>query len=161
MLESLEPRLFLNAVNAYSETRCGPFGDEPDLSLPGEIETVARRKVTLLHSHRDVVGRVDEQIVFTKLLQQRAEKDGLVAAIRLSRHQHLIRPLQQLEIVSGGAHVIFDLARNEIQHPLHAGLARTFSIRLDVASKFVHESSQRSLVGVSNERSVVREDNRV
>lgn len=34
MLELLEPLLFLYAVNADAETRCGPFRDEPDLSLP-------------------------------------------------------------------------------------------------------------------------------
>ena len=55
--------------NADAETRCGPFRNEPDLSLPGEKETVTRGKVTLLHRDRDVVGRIHEQVIFTELLQ--------------------------------------------------------------------------------------------
>ena len=45
-MELLETLLFLHAVNADAETGCGPFGDEPYLSLPGEKKAVARGKVS-------------------------------------------------------------------------------------------------------------------
>src|SRR4029078_11161744 len=160
VLELLKSRLLLQVVHADAESRRCPFGNDPDLSLPRQKETITRGKATLLHSHRDVVGRVHEQIVFTKLLQQRAEQDCLVATVRLSRHKHLVWPLQQLKIVRRLAQVVFDLARDEIEHTVRAGLARPFSVRLDVASQVVYESSQRSLLRVSDERSVIREDNR-
>ena len=70
VLELLEPRLFMHAIDADTKTRRRAFGDQPDLSLPGEKETVARRKATLLHRYRDVVGRVNEEVVFTELFQQ-------------------------------------------------------------------------------------------
>ena len=81
VLELLKSRLFLQVVDADAEPRRGAFGDEPDLSLPAEKETVARGKSTLLHGYRDVVGRVDEQVVFTELFEQRAEQDGFIAAV--------------------------------------------------------------------------------
>ena len=73
MLQFLEPLLSLEVIKADAETRSGPFGNEPDLSLPGEKEIVSHGKVTLLHSDCDVVWRVHEQIVFTELLQRADE----------------------------------------------------------------------------------------
>ena len=69
VLELLQVCLLLHVINADAEAGRGAFGDEPDLSLPGEKETVACRKVTLLHCDGDVVGRVHEEVVFTELLQ--------------------------------------------------------------------------------------------
>ena len=61
-----EGRKMTEAINYDG---AGSFGDEPDLCLPGEKETVTQRKTTLLHRYRNVIGRVHEQVVFTELFQ--------------------------------------------------------------------------------------------
>src|SRR5512132_2819117 len=129
VLVLLEPRFALQVVNADAKPRRRAFCDEPGLPLPCDQKTIARGEATLPDGDRDVVRRVDEQVVLAELLQQRAKQDGLVAAIRLARHQDFIRSFQQLEIVSRLALVVLDLARDEIEYTLHARLARTFGVR--------------------------------
>src|SRR5689334_12547895 len=99
-------------VYAYAKAGRCSLRDDPRLPFPIEREAVVRREVALPYGHSDVLWKIDEDVVLAELLKQRAEQDGLVATVRLPRHQDLVRPLQQLKVVGGLALVVSDFARD-------------------------------------------------